>query len=77
MARINIAIDVNEGMGELETLKQELKKRLNNEDINYVTIVEDEHEQLILSFSPMMYTSQIDLLESFQKEVLDPLFNKR
>ncbi|WP_214482152.1 hypothetical protein [Bacillus sp. SM2101] len=77
MARINIAIDVNEGMGELQTIKEELKKRLNNEDINYVTIVEDEHEQLILSFSPVLYTSQINLLESFQKEVLDPLFNKR
>ncbi|MFS1515149.1 hypothetical protein V1503_01340 [Bacillus sp. SCS-151] len=76
MARINIAIDINEGMGELQMIKQELTKRLNNEDINYVTIVEDEHEQLILSFSPVMYTSQIDLLESFQKEVLDPLFNK-
>ncbi|MDX8360413.1 hypothetical protein [Cytobacillus sp. IB215316] len=77
MARINIAIDVHEGMGELQTIKQELTKRLNNEDINYVTIVEDEHEQLILSFSPVLYTSQIELLESFQKEVLDPLFNKR
>ncbi|MEQ2529073.1 hypothetical protein WMO40_20575 [Bacillaceae bacterium CLA-AA-H227] len=71
--RFEISIHIEEGQEEwVEIMKQELKERLIKGKIDYFAVIKDEKENITVSFIPRKYVSQKELIESFEKNVLEP-----
>lgn len=71
--RFNISIQIEEGQEKwVEIMKEKLKERLITTNHDYFAIIEEEKENLIISFIPSRYTSQEEFVENFIKNVLEP-----
>lgn len=71
--RFKISMQFEEGQEEwLEIMKQEFKDRLIQGRYDYFAIIEEEKENMVVSFVPSKYVSQKEFLEGFEKNVLEP-----
>ncbi|TRZ39240.1 hypothetical protein CEQ21_07685 (plasmid) [Niallia circulans] len=71
--RFKISIQYNEGQEEwVEIMKQQFKDRLIQGKNDYFAIIEEEKENMEVSFIPGKYVSQKEFVESFEKNVIEP-----
>lgn len=71
--RFKISIQYNEGQEEwVEIMKQQFKDRLIQGKNDYFAIIEEEKENMVVSFTPGKYVSQKEFVESFEKSVIEP-----
>ncbi|MGD6831249.1 hypothetical protein ACQCT5_03745 [Sutcliffiella halmapala] len=74
--RFKISIQFEEGQEDsVVIMKQEFKNRLIKGSCDYFAIIEEEKENIVISFIPSRYAIQKEFLESFEKNVLEPARN--
>jgi hypothetical protein len=71
--RLKISIQIEEGQEEwVGIMKEKLKDRLIQGRYDYFSIIDEEKNNMTVSFIPSRFNSQKELLESFEKNVLEP-----